>query len=141
VKALLTDPWFAARFYGHVGDRSWWEQNPTTGAPLSYGEAQGLFLWCPCGYGKLDKDGAELYPLDLSLKRGRPHGLLVPFGNPPSGVPLPADHGPIGRDGIHRPRWTVSGTSLADLTTTPSIAVGPPNNECWHGFITNGIVT
>jgi hypothetical protein len=106
--APLTDPWFAAAFYGAVAPdgRAWTEKMP-------FAASQGLFLWCPCGYGLLDKAGKERFPLDLSLNLGRPHGLLVPFANGPGGV-LPADHGPI--------------------------AVGPADNECWHGYITGGQV-
>jgi hypothetical protein len=133
----LTDAWFEAGFYGEVDEKSW-RENHADGSPMTFGEAQGLFLWCPCGYGLLDKEGKERYPLDLSLNRGRPHGLLVPFINPPSGVRLPLDHGPVGKDGTH-PRWSVSGSSLEDLTISPSIAVGDP--ECWHGFIRNGEIT
>jgi hypothetical protein len=136
--ALLTDPWFEAHFYGYVEEGSWRIAHDG-GAPLRFEEAQGLFLWCPCGYGQREKDGSLKYPLDLSLNHGRPHGLIVPFSNPPSGIPLPAGHGPIGRDGKTRPRWTVSGSGLNDLTITPSIAVGK-DPECWHGFITAGKV-
>ena len=137
--ARLTDPWFEAEFYGEVNADTW-RQNHEDGSPMTFKESQGLFLWCPCGYGALDKDGKERYPLDLSLNLGRPHGVIVPFANPPSGVSLPADHGPVSRDGKSHPRWTVSGTGLHDLTITPSIAVGK-DPECWHGFVRNGEVT
>jgi hypothetical protein len=136
--ARLTDPWFGACFYGEVDEKSW-RENHEDGSPMKFSEAQGIFLWCPCGYGELDKEGKERYPLDLSLNLGRPHGLLVPFANPPSGIPLPADHGPVGRDKKTHPRWEVAGTSLEDLTISPSIAVGE-NPECWHGHIQNGVV-
>jgi len=138
--ARLTDPWFEAAFYGEVIERGGFRFRHEDGSPMTWPEAQGLFLWCPCGYGLLDKEGKERFPLDLSLNLGRPHGLLVPFANPPSGVQLPADHGPLSRDGSTHPRWTVSGTGLTDLTTSPSIAVGPASGECWHGFITSGEV-
>ena len=133
----LTDPWFEAHFYGEVSEDGGFRLKRADGSPMPFSAAQGLFLWCPCGYGALDKDGKERYPLDLSLNLGRPHGLLVPFANGPGG-PVPASHGPLSRDGSTRPRWTVSGTSLENLTTAPSIAVGPAASECWHGFITNG---
>lgn len=137
----LLDPWFEATFYGEVTERGSFRFRHEDGSPMNFREAQGLFLWCPCGYGLLDKEGKERYPLDLSLNLGRPHGLLVPFANPPSGVPLPADHGPIARDGKTRPRWAVSGSGLHDLSTAPSIAVGGQSSpECWHGYITNGEV-
>lgn len=137
--ARLTDPWFEATFYGDAQGKSL-RLRHEDGSPMTWGEAQGLFLWCPCGYGLLDKEGKERYPLDLSLNLGRPHGLLVPFLNPPSGVPLPVDHGPVSRDKQNHPRWTVAGTGLHDLTLIPSIAVGEVP-ECWHGFITNGVIT
>ncbi len=133
----LTDEWFEAGFYGEVTVTDGWSEAHDDGRPLTFAEAQGLFLWCPCGFGLLDGHGVERYPLDLSLNKGRPHGLIVPFANPPSGVQLPPDHGPVSRDGSHHPRWTVSGSGLQDLTITPSIAVGK-DPECWHGFITNG---
>lgn len=135
----LTDPWFEAGFYCEALANGSWRERREDGSPIAFSDAQGLFLWCPCGVGLLDKEGKERYPLDLGLNRGRPHGLLVPFANPPSGVPLPPDHGPVSKDGTTHPRWTVSGSGLGDLTITPSIAVGK-DPECWHGFITNGEV-
>lgn len=136
--APLTDPWFEAEFYGEADDKGFRIAHED-GSPMTFAEAQGLFLWCPCGYGELDKEGKERYPLDLSLNCGRPHGILIPFANPPSGVQLPPEHGPKSRDGSTHPRWTVSGSGLHDLTITPSIAVGS-DPECWHGWITNGEV-
>jgi hypothetical protein len=122
--ALLTDPWFDAEFYGKVTE---------AGSFTMQGEdingAQGLFLWCPCGYGD------PAFPIE----GGRPHGLLVPFSNPRNALVPPANHGPQSRnDPNMRPRWIMNGSSLHDLSLAPSIAVGTP--ECWHGFITNGIV-
>jgi hypothetical protein len=133
--ARLADPWFEAEFYIAEGAGF---RTLVDGRKVALAEANGLFLWCPCGYGELDKDGNERYPLDLSLNKGRPHGLLVPFANPPCGILVPSDHGPLSRDGSYRPRWAVSGTGFADLTLQPSIAVGKV--ECWHGFITGGLV-
>jgi len=141
--APLTDPWFDAKFYNGAnadvsyystfdGDPGW------NNRPVEFAEAQGLILWCPCGYGEKDAAGNERFPTDLSLGKGRPHAILVPFANPPCGIQLPADHGPVGRDGKTRPRWQVAGSGLHDLTTNPSIAVGTP--ECWHGWIQGGIV-
>ena len=123
----LTDPWFDAAFIGRIdpGSRSYSsnfaEQKPEHAIPFA--EAQGVILWCPCGYGKPE------FPLD----GGRPHAIIVPFAD--RGVP--EGFGPVSKDGGH-PRWSASGTSLEDLTTRPSVAVGDP--ECWHGFITNGEV-
>lgn len=52
------------------------------------------------------------------------HSVLVWFAN--RGVPDAA---------TPAPRWAMSGTSLADLTLSPSIQI-----PCWHGFVTGGIV-
>lgn len=136
----LTHPWFEAVFYGEANPRGGFRLYHDDGSPLTFSESQGLFLWCPCGYGVLDSEGKELYPLDLSLNRGRPHGILVPFANPPCGIPLPPDHGPVSNDGASHPRWVVSGSGLGDLTLAPSILVGK-NPSCWHGFIRNGVIT
>src|SRR5690348_12593250 len=113
----LTDPWFEATFIRTSPD----------GKSHTYVDkldgADGLFLWCPCGYGKAE------YPLDGA----RPHGLIVSFANPLGVPPAPDSAGTRGRHG--RPtRWTMSGSSLDDLTLSPSIDVGTPS--CWHGFIT-----
>ncbi len=118
----LNDEWFEAKFYGEIS---------ADGKSMRYLDsidgAQGLFLWCPCGYGKPE------FPLNA----GRPHGVLIPFVNPRNAPPVPADHGPVNKtDGKTRPRWTMSGTGLHDLTITPSVDVG--KDSCWHGFITNG---
>lgn len=119
----LTDPWFGAEFYGEVG------ADGHRGLPSIEG-AQGLFLWCPCGYGKAQ------YPLGGE----RPHGVMVPFSNPRNAPALPPDHGPCSsQDPNHHPRWSMTGTGLDDLSTQPSVAVGKP--QCWHGYITNGEVT
>lgn len=112
----LTDPWFEAEFYGKVSATGFTRQGS------SIDGAQGLFMWCPCGYGT-DKC----------------HGLIVPFANPRNAPLLPPDHGPTSRDGSHHPRWAMSGTELHDLTLSPSVDVGEPS--CWHGHITNGEVT
>ena len=83
--ARLTDPWFQAHFFAEVGiaGPGTYRNRFDSGFPYSFAQSQGLFLWCPCGYGLLDKEGKERYPLNLSLNRGRPHGALIVFGNPP----------------------------------------------------------
>ena len=119
----LTDPWFEAEFYGEATVLSHRLQgNKIEGA-------QGLFLWCPCGYGKKE----------FPVEGARPHGVMIPFANPRNAPELPECHGPTSKDGKHRPRWTMTGTGLEDLTITPSVDVG--NNSCWHGFIKNGEVS
>jgi len=123
----LTDPWFEPAFYGKA--------TPGGGFTLQGAEidgAQGLSLWCPCGF---------QLPRYRTDDGGRPHWLLVPFANPRNAPELPADHGPLrtGQPDAPRPRWQMSGTGLHDLTVHPSVAVGSP--ECWHGWIQNGEVT
>jgi len=113
----LTDPWFEAEFIGHAN-----EQGGYCRQGLSIDGAQGVLLYCPCSFGN-DKHA---------------HGLIVPFANPRNAPQCPANFGPSARDGS-RPRWTMTGTGLDDLTLTPSVDVGEPS--CWHGFITNGDVT
>ncbi len=116
--ARLTDPWFEAEFYSHATGTSHRRQG------LSIEGAQGLFLFCPCRYGQTE----------------HAHCLIIPFANPRNAPPVPADHGPTSRDGSYRPRWTMTGTGLGDLTLTPSVDVGSLP-ACWHGFITAGVVT
>lgn len=107
----LTDPWFEAHFYGDATSTSTQHLDSIEGA-------QGVWLCCPCRGG---------------------HSVQVPFANPRNAPQLPPDHGPLSRDGTTHPRWTMSGTSLDDLTVTPSIDVG--TTSCWHCFITAGEVT
>lgn len=123
--APLTDPWFDAEFYGNIQpDGSFTRQDGVEGA-------QGLLLWCPCGYGKPE------YPLD----GGRPHMIMVPFANPLGAPVAPPSHGPF-NNGVPV-RWTLQGAGLDTLTITPSVDVkgGVNKSSCWHGFITAGQVT
>lgn len=123
MRAKLNDVWFEAKFIGFIEpDGSSYRHRHEDGRDITFEEAQGILLWCPCGYGD------PKYPLD----GGRPHGLLVIF----AGRGAPDDFGPFSKDKKSHPRWNVGGSSLNDLTCTPSVAVGNP--ECWHGFITNG---
>jgi hypothetical protein len=122
VIARLSDPWFDAKFMRN-----------TTAKGSEYTDllegADGLWFWCPCGFGKPE------FPLD----GGRPHGVMVSFANPRGCVPAPADGGSQSRNGGPS-RWTIAaGSGLGDLTLQPSIAVGTP--ECWHGFITGGEIS
>lgn len=126
----LADKWFEAQFYCQIAEdgsmRLAWESK----MPITFAQAQGLFLWCPCGYGKPE----------FPLEGARPHGVLIPFANPPCGIPCPAAHGPWNNEHTHRPRWRVeSGSGLDDLTLSPSVLVGAAPG-CWHGFIQNGEV-
>jgi len=118
----LIDPWFDAAFLRETTARS-----TSCADPATIQDADGLFLWCPCGYGKPE----------FPLAGGRPHGLHVSFSNPIGAQPAPPDAGSQSRNGGPS-RWQMSGTGLADLTLAPSIATGEP--ECWHGYIQNGQV-
>lgn len=119
----LTEEWFEACFYKEVP-----LENGTAGLKrgVPFAEAQGLLMYCPCAYASVEP---------------RAHHIMVPFGNPPSGIPLSSDHGPSARGNPnHHPRWTMAGTALEDLSVAPSIDVGG-DVSCWHGFITNGHIT
>jgi len=107
----LTDPWFEAYFITD-GSIAGQRRHVTTLA-----EAQGVVLFCPCGFGT-----------------DRAHGLVVPFTNAPE-----HNFGVLARDGVTRPKWKATGTTLADLTIHPSVDVGTPS--CWHGWIKAGEVT
>lgn len=119
---LLTDPWFEAQFVTEstaAGHRF----HPTLEG------ADGVFLWCPCGYGKPEYQG----------EGGRPHAIIVLFANP-RGCPVPPpDAGMRNKNGGPNPRWTMSGTGLHDLTLAPSVDIGNPS--CWHGWVQGGVVT
>lgn len=119
--ARLSDPWFDAKFIKGTTSRGTEYTDQLDGA-------DGVWFWCPCGYGKSE------FPLD----GGRPHAVQVSFANPRGCAPAPADAGSQSRNGGPS-RWTMSGTGLHDLTLTPSVAVGTP--ECWHGHITNGEIS
>jgi hypothetical protein len=116
----LTDPWFDATFLKGTTAKGHQDTDTLEGA-------DGIFFWCPCGYGKPE------FPLDGS----RPHGVIVSFANP-RGCPAAVEGGSRSRDGGPS-RWTMSGSGLNDLTLSPSIAVGTP--ECWHGWIQNGEIS
>lgn len=134
MRARLVDPWFEAEFIGNIATDS--KSYRRQGASIE--GAQGLLLWCPCGYGKAE------YPLD----GGRPHACLIPFANPRGAALCPPAFGPVARKhkpdspDVH-PRWTMSGDGLENLTITPSVDVGgdEPGSSCWHGFITAGVIT
>jgi Family of unknown function (DUF6527) len=119
--ARLDDPWFEARFTA--------DTTPAGGHRMidTLEGADGLWFWCPCGYGKPE------YPIDGA----RPHGVMVSFANPIGARPAPHGAGSQGRSGGDT-RWLVSGTGLSDLTLKPSVDVGEPS--CWHGYIENGEV-
>lgn len=84
-------------------------------------EAQGVIFTCPACYAKNGNS-------DIGV-----HSVLVWFrdrGVPDEAFPRPA-------------RWTASGSSLNDLTLSPSINLQTDerSRDEWHGFIINGEVT
>lgn len=122
--ARLEDPWFEARFLVHVGEGGSFRHVD------SLAEADSVFFWCPCGYGKPE------YPLDGA----RPHGLVVSFLDPPHAPPASASAGTRNRAG-QPSRWRVRGTGLGDLSLDPSIDVGADaGSSCWHGWVRDGNV-
>lgn len=114
----LIDPWYEASFL--VGVDKGKEVLHGKKVP-DFAGAHGLWLWCPCGWGKPD---------------GYAHGLVIPFRGAPE-----HNFGVISRDGKTRPKWMVTGTGLRDLTLHPSVDVGSAQRPCWHGWIKLGQVT
>jgi hypothetical protein len=98
--------------------------------------AQGVLFQCPsCGVGKergVSEDGDGFIV--------GAHYIMVCFANP-RGAPV----APTAFD--KNPRWTMSGSSLDDLTLSPSVNcdIQGPNREpsfCkYHGWVKNGDVT
>ena len=87
--------------------------------------AQGVLFQCPkCAAGKP--------PAPDGGVQGA-HYVLVCFANPRNAPVAPAEYDP-------NPRWQMSGTSLDDLTLSPSVNLDVPGaTGCrWHGFVTNG---
>lgn len=120
--AKLTDPWLEARFTTKTDETGHDTTDELDGA-------DGLILWCPCGYGKPE----------FPLGGARPHAVIVSFANPRNAPVAPPKAGSQSRHGGPS-RWTIdSGTGLSDLTLSPSVAVGTP--ECWHGYIRDGVVS
>lgn len=114
----LNEPWFQADFIGEITPTGSYRKID------SIEGAQGLFLYCPCKYGKSEDA----------------HGLIICFKNPRNALQAPEnfpDPDKFTRDGKQNPRWSMSGNDLSNLDLTPSVAVGG-DKECWHGFITNG---
>ena len=71
-------------------------------------DAQGVFFDCPCGSGHM-----------IGIWFARPDVL------PPAGEGAPPNE----------KRWFHTGTSLDNLSLSPSISL-----PCWHGYITDGRV-
>jgi hypothetical protein len=118
-----------ARFLGNVKDGSARMQPGISGA-------QAVMFQCPlCSQGKERADGGGF--------KGA-HYVRVCFANPQGAPVAPQEYD-------DNPRWTMTGTSLDDLTLSPSInldvpwkdaqGVEHPSSCKWHGFVTNGDAT
>jgi hypothetical protein len=68
---------------------------------------------------------AEAQGISFRCPCGNGHRLLIWF----AGRGVPDEQAPP-----HR--WTAIGTTVVDLTLTPSV-----DSKCWHGWIVNGMVT
>lgn len=88
-------------------------------------EADVLYFQCPkCAEG-----------LPRGTEGGRrfaegAHYISVPFAAHDGRSAMPQS------DGHQRPRWGVTGSTLEDVSTTPSILV--IGGCTWHGYVTNG---
>lgn len=106
---------------------------------------QGVLFRCP-------SCGAGLTPVDDHEHSRRflvgVHSILVLFSNPRGIEPAPADAGP-GLEGGRHPRWTIeAGSTIDDLTLSPSINCDIPwkdaegvqhESSCkFHGYVKNG---
>ena len=115
--ARLDDPWFEAKFITKTVKRSYQRHDKLDGA-------DGIVFWCPCGYGKSE----------FPLEGDRPHSILISFANPINASIVSPDSGSQTRFGKPS-RWIVGGTGFDDLSLSPSI-----DNDCWHGYIMNGVI-
>ncbi|SRR6266568_1129540 len=88
--------------------------------------ANGVMFQCPkCSVGReRGEEAGRRYVIGA-------HYAICFFSNPQNAPPLPPEWWP------KIARWTMTGTSLADLTLRPSILFSPPGCA-WHGYITNG---
>lgn len=112
-----------------VGDPATWRERgcptETRTAQVHYripvatlAEAQGIHFLCPACF--LKNQGSV-----------GTHWCEISFAN----RNVPAEEGSHNQEG-QPVRWAVSGSSMVDLTTTPSIQLQGGCN--WHGFITHG---
>jgi hypothetical protein len=91
--------------------------------------AQGVLFQCPsCGVGKPHGCDSERNYIEGD------HYILVFFANPHGAeVASPAADA--------NPRWTMSGTTLDDLTLSPSVDCTKGGGCSFHGWVTNGEAT
>ena len=89
--------------------------------------AQGVLFQCPaCAVGK------EVGEEDGRRHAKGAHYIRIMFANPTGAPVADADCDP-------NPRWTVSGSGIADLTLSPSVNLDVGGDGCrWHGWVTNG---
>jgi hypothetical protein len=88
--------------------------------------AQGVLFQCPaCGVGK---------PHGCEEGRGYiegDHYILVFFSNPRGAAVAPVELD-------KNPRWLMTGTSIDDLTLSPSVDCTKGGGCSFHGFVQNG---
>lgn len=130
-----------ARFIDHVMVKSHYRRDEITLVG-----AQGITFQCPaCARGLAVVDDPERPGHRFVVGA---HSISVLFANPQGVEPAPADAGIKDSTGKY-PRWSiVSGTSLDDLTLSPSIdcskpwkdekGVEHPSGCSFHGYIKNG---
>jgi len=91
--------------------------------------AQGVLFQCPkCAEGRergADEETGRRYAIGA-------HYVICWFRNPQDAPPVPDDVFP------GPGRWTASGTSLEDLTLSPSVLLTGEGGCGWHGFVRNG---
>jgi hypothetical protein len=126
-----------------------WEDRvePTSRVAPGYdtGSEAGMAAWRSAGFPTVEVVGPVTYiPQVQTLSEAQGvefdcpkctsgHRIAVAFAG--RGV---LDH-QASRDKAGRPtRWQVSGTSLGDLTLSPSVDCTGSDPNCWHGFVTNG---
>jgi len=98
--------------------------------------AQGVMFQCPeCAKGKEIVVDTER---EVGERARRyvvgAHYIRVFFSNPLGATVAPPE-------ADHNPRWEMTGTTLDDLTLSPSINLDIPGNEAgcrWHGWVKNG---
>jgi hypothetical protein len=116
-----------AQFVGHQHDNTYWPQGDVIDG------AQGVLFQCPkCAIGceAGEEDGRRFV-------RGA-HYVLIWFANPQN-APVAGTEA----DSEPHHRWTFGGSSIDDLTLSPSVNLDIPSlievDHCrWHGWVKNG---
>lgn len=95
---------------------------------------QGVLFQCPsCGIGRPHGCEGERHYIVGD------HYILVFFSNPKNATPAP-ESARRRNDGTPNPLWTMSGSTLDDLTLSPSIDCTRGGGCTFHGFVSSGNV-